>query len=73
MVPLVLTTRTALRCDKATVGEIIDQRLVNGCALELEVLKVPGKMAMVSWYLIERTCFSLISALGRSPTMRWGS
>jgi hypothetical protein len=28
---------------------------------------------MVSWYLIERACFSLISALSRSPTMRWGS
>jgi len=28
---------------------------------------------MVSWYLIERACFSSISALSRSPTMRWGS
>jgi hypothetical protein len=27
----------------------------------------------VSWYLIERACFSLTSALSRSPTMRWGS
>src|SRR6185312_6560588 len=32
-----------------------------------------GSLAMVSWYLIERACFSLISALSRSPTMRWGS
>ena len=24
---------------------------------------------MVSWYLIERACFSLISAVSRSPTM----
>jgi hypothetical protein len=30
-----------------------------------------GSLAMVSWYLIERACFSLISALSRSPTMRW--
>jgi hypothetical protein len=27
---------------------------------------------MVSWYLIERACFSLISALSRSPMIRWG-
>src|SRR5450631_3318579 len=27
-----------------------------------------GSLAMVSWYLIERACFSLISALSRSPT-----
>src|SRR6187402_2059814 len=32
-----------------------------------------GSLAIVSWYLIERACFSLISALSRSPTMRWGS
>jgi hypothetical protein len=29
-----------------------------------------GSLALVSWYLIERACFSLISALSRSPTMR---
>jgi len=29
--------------DEAAAGEIIDQRLVDGCALELEVLKVLGK------------------------------
>ena len=28
-----------------------------------------GSLAMVSWYL-ERACFSLISALSKSPTMR---
>ena len=28
---------------------------------------------MVIWYLIERACFSAISAESRSPTMRWGS
>ena len=29
--------------DEAAAGEIIDQRLVDGCALELEVLKILGK------------------------------
>jgi hypothetical protein len=32
-----------------------------------------GSLAMVSWYLIERACFSEISALSRSPTSRCGS
>src|SRR5260370_362081 len=32
-----------------------------------------GSLAMVSWYLIDRACFSPISALSRSPMMRWGS
>jgi hypothetical protein len=27
---------------------------------------------MVSWYLIEHACFSAISAVSRSPTMRGG-
>src|SRR3954453_232922 len=30
-----------------------------------------GTRAMVSWYLIERACFSAISARSRSPTIRW--
>src|SRR5450755_1389829 len=30
-----------------------------------------GSLAMVSWYLIERACFSLTSALSRSTTIRW--
>jgi len=29
-----------------------------------------GSLAMVSWYLIDLACFSLISALSSSPTMR---
>src|SRR3954451_24355229 len=33
---------TLLR-DEAAAGEIIDQRLVDGCAFELEVLKILGK------------------------------
>jgi hypothetical protein len=32
-----------------------------------------GSLAIVIWYLIERACFSAISALSRSPTMRGGS
>jgi hypothetical protein len=28
---------------------------------------------MVIWYLIERACFSLISAVSKSPMIRWGS
>src|SRR5580692_4263823 len=32
-----------------------------------------GSLAIVSWYLIERACFSAISALSRSPTIRDGS
>ena len=32
-----------------------------------------GSLAIVSWYLIERACFSLISALSKSPTIRCGS
>lgn len=28
---------------------------------------------MVIWYLIERACFSAISAWSRSPTIFWGS
>ena len=33
----------ALLGDEAAAGEIIDQRLVDGCAFELEVLKILGK------------------------------
>src|SRR4051794_4015750 len=29
-----------------------------------------GSLAMVSWYLIGLACFSLISAVSKSPTMR---
>jgi len=30
-----------------------------------------GSLAIVIWYLIDRACFSSISALSRSPTTRW--
>ena len=57
---------------EATAGELVHERLIDLRALELEVVEVLGKrsFAMVSWYLIERACFSLISALSKSPTMR---
>lgn len=32
-----------------------------------------GSLAIVIWYLIERACFSEISAWRRSPTTRLGS
>lgn len=53
-------------------GEVADQRLVDRRVVEGEVLDVAasGSLAMVIWYLIERACFSLISAVSRSPTMR---
>src|SRR3979490_1087863 len=65
----------ALLGDEAAAGEVCDERFVDRRALELEVVEVLGErqLAMVSWYLIERACFSLISALSRSPTMRCGS
>jgi hypothetical protein len=32
-----------------------------------------GNLAMVSWYLLERACFSVISAASRSARMLGGS
>jgi hypothetical protein len=32
-----------------------------------------GSLAIVIWYLIERACFSAISAVSKSPTIRCGS
>jgi hypothetical protein len=73
----VLPTGTALRllCEEAAAGQIAHEGLVDRRALELEVVEVlaSGSLAMVSWYLIERACFSLISAASKSPMMRWGS
>src|SRR5580692_10679586 len=51
----------ALVGDESTAGEVAHQRFID------------WRLAMVSWYLIERACFSLISAVSRSPTVRWGS
>ena len=64
----------ALLGDEAAAGEVVDERLVDRRASNWKTSRsfASGNLAMVSWYLIERACFSLISALSRSPTMRWG-
>ena len=65
----------ALLRQEVTLGEVADQRFVDRGGRKVEVGKIFGQRsrAIVSWYLIERACFSLISALSRSPTMRCGS
>src|SRR6201992_1848828 len=51
----------ALLGDEATAGEIIDQRLVDGCAFELEVLKVLGKRQLGDGELVlDRTGLLLV-------------
>src|SRR5260370_2737658 len=42
----------ALLGDEPAAGEIINQRLVDGCALELEVLKVLGKRQLADGKLL---------------------
>src|SRR5436305_1488513 len=65
----------ALFGQEGAARQIADQRLVDRRAGKVEVADVFGQrqLAMVSWYLIERACFSAISALSRSPTIRGGS
>jgi len=66
-------TSTALRCWAIkSRRQVVDECLVDRRALELEVVEVLGKRQLGDGelYLIERACFSLISALSRSPTMR---
>ena len=67
--------RTVLRWSATKVPfEVRDQRLVDGCAIKVELLDiVSGSLAMVNWYLIEWACFSELSAESRSPTIRGGS
>jgi hypothetical protein len=50
--------------------QLANERLVDGRAVEAEVVDILGQrqFAMVSWYLIDCACFSAISALSRSPT-----
>jgi hypothetical protein len=61
--------------NEAAVGEVVDERLVDRRAVELEVGDVFGKWQLGNGelVLIDRACFSLISAVSKSPTMRWGS
>ena len=65
----------ALLGDEATAGKVVDERLVNRRTLELEVIEVLGERQLGDGelVLIERACFSPISAFSRSPMMRWGS
>src|SRR3954447_23205955 len=69
-------TRTALRCS-ARKGP--DARLRTRLSLIGVWTKgkpsrslASGNLAMVIWYLIERACFSAISAASSSPMMRAG-
>ena len=62
----------ALLGDEAAAGEIIDKRLIDRRAVELEVGDVLCKRQLGDGELVfdRAACFSLISALSRSPTMR---
>ncbi len=65
----------ALVRDLGGGGFIAQQRnvvLVGGTGTGKTHLAI-GSLATVSWYLIERACFSEISAFRRSPTKRCGS
>ena len=65
----------ALLLEETAGGEVVDLRWLIGVPSNSKpsMSLAKGSLAMVSWYLIERACFSLISALSRSPTMRCGS
>ena len=66
----------ALLGDEAAAGEVVHERLVDRRALELEVGEILGERQLGDGELgnpLQRACFSSISALSRSPTMRWGS
>ena len=65
----------ALMVEEVAVGQVADQGLVNLGGLEVELLQFLGERhsAMVIWYLTDRACFSLISAVSRSPMICCGS
>ena len=65
----------ALLGQKRAGRQIADQASLIGVSVKSKssMSLASGSLAMVSWYLIERACFSAISALSRSPTMRGGS
>src|SRR5947209_7074176 len=68
-------TSTALRCSarKAPVARSRTKPSLISVPVKSNWLSslASGTRAMVNWYLIERACFSAISALSRSPMMRW--
>ena len=78
----------ALMGDEVAAGEIPHQRLVDRRIVEDKIVDVPsqrqlgrdpmrsgshGNPSMAIWYLIDRACFSEISAVRRSSTTRCGS
>src|SRR3954451_7357104 len=65
----------ALVGEEGSAGQLADQSLVTGVPSKSKssMSLVSGSLATVSWYLIDRACFSAISAESRSPTMRGGS
>ena len=65
----------ALIGDEGAGGEVAHERLVDGRAGEVEVVYVLGQRQLGDgdWYLMERACFSAISADSRSPTTLGGS
>ena len=69
--------RTTLRCwaMKPPSARSLTRVSLMGVSANLKSARslASGSLAMVSWYLIERACFSLTSAESRSPTTRWGS
>jgi hypothetical protein len=59
---------------KGEIGGDDDPALVKPAdEMEQELAAGLGSLAMLSWYLIERACFSLISSVSRSPMIHWGS
>jgi hypothetical protein len=65
----------ALLDEEGAASEIAPESLIDRRALEPEFVEVLWKRQLgdvLSWYLIELACFSLISAVSRSPMMRWG-
>lgn len=56
-------------------GQIADHRLVGFGGSEVEIVDLlgQGSFAMVTWYLTDCTCFSVIAACRRSPTICCGS
>src|SRR5690606_17502697 len=64
-----------LMLEELSGGQIARQRFVTGVSSKLNssTSLAKGSLAMVIWYLIERACFSLISAFSRSPTICCGS
>ena len=70
-------TRTTLRCwaMKPPAARSRTRASLIGVFLNAKssTSLASGSLATVSWYLIERACFSEISAFRRSPTKRCGS